>query len=218
MEEIKPFLPNNWNTYFLSLPGHGDYPPPSDTAPIAWTEALVDFFNRQEFPNSIDCIIGESIAGILALFMSDLPQFQDVPIALLDSPFSTGKLIYVRVNFLEIALSDHPFSVVAIKMAKDLFGYDFTGGFDREILYFSALKHSNSQKLIISGDMPLWPLRKVQGVPCCIDAIDEFIFKDFPRLEFSRITNADHVVLRRKPTVVGKLIEEWLGRLDSMTI
>lgn len=213
-EAAAAMVANGFDVTTSSLPGHGSMALPAKNDRKHWITALANQW-RLEVPP--DLIIGESLAGNLALW---LPAHfgKAIPLVLIDPPLYPAKLWHIRQTILaNTHSSSTPIANLANALNASWFGYSDASLPGQDWSYFSNLADvaSTCPILILTGDYPLWPIRQSSRCPCLLDGADRFLLSTFPNVTLHAVTNADHVVLRRQPTMAAQIIRQWYQNLAA---
>lgn len=207
LDPVIPFFSGWCSIYPSSLPGHGKIPLPAHLGRASWARAILDHWAHNNQGQTLDLIIGESLAATMSLWMNDFLQ-RPLPLVLLDPVFAPAKLFYLRHSIFNIGGPDFLVSA-ARKLSETWLGYDLQGDADIDIVHYEKLEEVNAPILILTGDVHLWPLRKIDGFYCCLDNTDRYILSKFPNVTVREVSNSDHTVARRQPAQVSYIIREW---------
>jgi len=220
LRDVTPLLPwlsllePDFDVVFVELPGHGRasplYPVSIENFAANIGDALTQMLEHRRI-----IVVGESLGGLVALALGtgSLPMVRGIVAA--DPPLTMGKLWHVTS-----AVQNH------IASAKDRFWTEFAFNIfgvegdqldpdDR--IYYPLFDHLSVPTYLLTGDLPLFPVRSLAGVPCVIDAVDwRTILRHpckFVRLE--RINECGHLLLvgakDRCLTLIRQLAGEVLG-------
>lgn len=165
VQGIEKHLPDA-NLLFVDLPGCG-----SSTAP---SEMSVDGFADELLPALIAAVpsgfgvIGASFGGSVGLAIARRTA-QCKAVVLLDTPMSAAKLWHNHA-FLRGAISGRPDDRYLRSFALDIYGVTPTAAMERE--YWHLLEGVAQPVLVVTGDVPMQPPRKMPPVPCCLDEDD----------------------------------------------
>lgn len=162
-------------------------------------------------------LLGESAGGLIALELARTQPALLARLVLADPPLAPAKLWHVRSAMQQaVQQAQAQGRTEAPRFFADyaqaLFGYALANRQrERDMLYYPALAQCPVPTLILTGDEPLWPARQSERVPCLLDAQDLWLLAqlDAPRLLVNRITQADHIFLRRHPQACLRLIDGW---------
>jgi len=193
-----PVLSDQFDVLLVDLPGHGRSPPDDDPSVAGFTERLREVIGGP-LANREIVVIGESVGGLVAFGLGDgrLPQIKGVIVS--DPPLTTAKLWPVFNNFLRPTLEPTEF-VRAFYLST--FGYiadsPKQGRIVSDRIYYSLVAGVKVRTLILTGDLPLFPVRAVpQNVPCLLDEVDKAIISSIrnPHVSLQTIQGADHLCL-----------------------
>ncbi|MGH6908727.1 MAG: alpha/beta fold hydrolase, partial [Phenylobacterium sp.] len=111
-----------------------------------------------------------------------------------DPPMTTAKLWSVADNFRRFVASqpDKPFYA---QLGRDAFG--ITPDDIEELIYYPLIGALRVPTLIATGDIRLLPPRRLNGVTCLFDAVDQFVVAQlYPdKARIHRIANCGHLLL-----------------------
>lgn len=161
-----------FDVVFVDLPGHGRSPPTPDVT-IENFAANVGDAVIAALGNRAVVAVGESLGGLVALAMGGLHIEAIRGVVAADPPLTMAKLWHVRDAINGELLSD-PTNRFLQSFSLNIFGIE-SGGKVHERIYFSLLEQSLRPILILTGDVPLFPARNVNAVPCLIDEVDQYV-------------------------------------------
>lgn len=196
-----PVLADDYDVLLVDLPGHGRSPPDKNASVAGFTARLRELIARHLAERDI-VVIGESVGGLVALGLGDgrMPQVRGVLVS--DPPLSTGKLWPVFNNFLRPSAGPHSDFVKAFYF--NTFGYFLTeggGGIAREHLYYPLIEAVKVRTLVLTGDLPLFPVRPMpNNVPCLLDDVDRMIIRSIrnPNVALATVPGVGHLCLDPK--------------------
>jgi pimeloyl-ACP methyl ester carboxylesterase len=178
----------------LDLPGHGRSPPIAPATVTAMADAVHDAL-RAALPGRQLLLVGESMGGTIALAVGGQadPNWIRAVFAA-DPPVTTAKLWSVADNFRRLIANqpDHPF---AARFGRDAFG--IMSDDIEELIYYPLIGALRMPALIATGDVRLLPPRRMNGVTCLFDAVDQFVVAQlYPgKARIHRVANCGHLLL-----------------------
>lgn len=207
-----PVLTEDYDVLLVDLPGHGRSPPDRNASVPGFTARLRELIARH-LPDRDIVVIGESVGGLVALGLGNgrTPQVRGVIAS--DPPLSTGKLWPVFSNFLRPSAGPHSDFVKAFYL--NTFGYFLTeggGGIARERLYYALIHAMAVRTLILTGDLPLFPVRPMpDNVPCLIDDVDRLIIRSInnPHVSLATVPGVGHLCLDPKRDEARRAVVEF---------
>lgn len=194
----------------VDLPGHGRSEPIAPATVAAMADAVHDAL-KAALPGRQLLLVGESMGGTIALAIAgqaDPAWIRAVFAA--DPPMTTAKLWSVADNFRRVIVS-HPDNPFFAAFGRDAFG--IIPDDIEELIYYPLVGALRIPALIATGDIRLLPPRRVNGVTCVFDAVDQFVvgqlYPDKARLH--RIANCGHLLLVDAKDECLRLIQELLA-------
>jgi pimeloyl-ACP methyl ester carboxylesterase len=183
-----------FDVVFVDLPGHGRSPP-TTTVTIENFAANVGDAVTAALGNRAVVVVGESLGGLVALAMGGLHIGPIRGIIAADPPLTMAKLWHVR-NAISSAITSDPANRFLQAFALNIFGVDSNGGV-HERIYFPLIEQSQVPVLILTGDVPLFPARNVNAVPCLVDDVDRYVVSRFTGgiAQFKIVSGCGHLLL-----------------------
>ena len=189
-----PVLSKDFDVIFVDLPGHGHSPSDGEPSIPAFTDRFREFLLRH-FTHRDVVIVGESVGGLIGLGVADgrTPCVRGVIAA--DPPFSTAKQWPIYANFVHRATT-RPIGDYLMTLFATAFGYTLEGLIGDRI-YYSILAHVKVPALILTGTLPLFPVRAQQTIPCLLDDVDKAMIRAMknPHLSMTTVPGAGHLCL-----------------------
>jgi pimeloyl-ACP methyl ester carboxylesterase len=189
-----PVLNESFDVIFVDLPGHGRSPSDGEPSIPAFTDRFREFLLRH-FARRDVVIVGESVGGLIGLGVGDgrTPCVRGVIAA--DPPLTTAKQWPIYTNFTQRA-AKRPISDFLMTFFANAFGYTPKGIIGDRISY-SLLAHVKVPALIMTGTLPLFPVRAQQTIPCLLDDVDKAIIRAMknPHLSMGTVPGAGHLCL-----------------------
>jgi len=173
------------------LPGMGESEAPLRDGLNAISDEVARLIERR-IPGRQLILLGESAGGIIALSCC-AGRLPVTALILLDPPLSMSKQWVIQRNCLGVSARGH--SWFARTLANVLAGVNCDSGELQERIYYHLFEHLAVPCLILTGDIPLMPVRAVKGVPNCFDAVDAFIVRSLaPDCRIANLANCGHLV------------------------
>ena len=189
-----PVLSKDFDVIFVDLPGHGHSPSDGEPTLAAFTERFSEFLLRH-FSRRDVVIVGESVGGLIGLGVADgrTPCVRGVIAA--DPPLSTAKQWPIYANFVHRATT-RPIGDYLMTLFANAFGYTLEG-LNGDRIYYSVLAHVTVPALILTGTLPLFPVRPQKTIPCLLDDVDKAMIRAMknPHLALSIVPGAGHLCL-----------------------
>jgi pimeloyl-ACP methyl ester carboxylesterase len=192
------------------MPGHGRSDPLStanlESLSTGVYEALVD-----QLKGRSALLVGESLGGLVALRIAGMQDPGPVrAIIAMDPPLTTAKLWHVAQSFRG-EIQRNPASPLATDLGRDIFGF-WPGRF-RDHIYYPLIGELRLPAAIAVGDIPIFPPRDLQGIPCLIDAVDRFVIEQFypDKVQLHQFTGYGHLLLRDALVECQALIQATLA-------
>jgi len=194
----------------VDLPGHGRSATIAPASVVAMADAVHEAL-KAALPGRQLLLVGESLGGTVALAIGGQadPDWLRAVFAA-DPPVTTAKLWSVADNFRRVIASqpDNPFFA---RFGRDAFG--ITPDDIEEIIYYPLVGALRMAALIVTGDIRLLPPRRLNGVTCLFDPVDQFVVANlYPdKARIHRIANCGHLVLTDAKEECLGLIRELLA-------
>ena len=193
----------------VDLPGHGRSSPIA-SATVEAMAGLVHEVLRAALPDRQIVLVGESMGGTIALAIGGLADPAWIrAILAADPPVTMAKQWTVADNFRRL-IAREPNHAVAIQVGREVFGISQDD--IAEIIYYPLIGHLRTPTLIATGDIALLPPRRVNGITCLFDAVDQFVVSQlYPgKASIRRISNCGHLLLVDAKDECRKLVVELL--------
>jgi pimeloyl-ACP methyl ester carboxylesterase len=203
----------DFDVVFVDLPGHGRSPPISTVSIENFAENVGDavtaaLHNRTVF------VVGESLGGLVALAMAGLKTGPVQGIIAADPPITMAKLWHVR-DALRNAVANDPTNQFIQSFALNIFGVDSAEGY-HERIYFPLIEAALMPVLILTGDVPLFPMRSAKAVPCMIDDVDRYVIERLAgSVKLEVVPACSHLLLtdakQKCRSLIGDFYDKWLA-------
>jgi pimeloyl-ACP methyl ester carboxylesterase len=168
------FCEPEFDVVFVDLPGHGRSPPPNTSiVTVEGFAANVGDAVTHALGNRAVVVVGESLGGLVALAMAGLRLAEIQGVVAADPPMTMAKLWHVR-DAINRALVSNPANQFLPSFALNIFGVG-PDSKTHERIYYPLIEQARVPTLILTGDVPLFPLRNVNAVPCLIDDVDRYM-------------------------------------------
>lgn len=205
-------LADEADVVLLDLPGHGRSSP-INLASVENIASIVGTAIQTYLPGRRILLVGESIGGTIALRIGGATKESPIKaVFAADPPMTTAKLWNVMAG-LRLAAANEPSNEFIINFARDTFGLTFDGYDD--LIYYPLLGELRVPTVIATGDLPLLPPRKMSGISCVFDKVDEFVsqklYGDF--FQFKKIRNCDHLLLINSTVDCREIILKQLHQM-----
>jgi len=203
-------LSDSADVVLVDLPGHGRSAPIAPATVAAMADAVHDAL-KAALPGRQLLLVGESLGGTVALAIGGLadPAWIRAVFAA-DPPVTTAKLWSVADNFRRVIASqpDNPFFA---RFGRDAFG--ITPDDIEELIYYPLIGALRMPAVIATGDIRLLPPRRLNGVTCLFDPVDQFVVANlYPdKARIHHIANCGHLVLTDATEACLRLIHELLA-------
>ncbi|MGH8815814.1 MAG: alpha/beta fold hydrolase [Achromobacter pestifer] len=199
VQGIEKHLPDA-NLLFVDLPGCGNSTAPTNMSVEGFADELLPAL-LSALPEGFG-VIGASFGGSVGLALARrTPQCK--ALVLLDTPFSAQKLWHNHA-FLRGAIAGRPDDRYLRSFSLNIYGVTPTAAVERE--YWSLLDGIDQPVLVVTGDVPMAPQRKLPPVPCCLDDGDLTRLKDLGcRVERVR---GGHDLINDNPAAVAALVAQ----------
>lgn len=179
---------------FADLPGHGQSPPSDDVTIEGFAadvgDAIIAALGKRDV-----VVVGESLGGLVALALGGLHIGQIKGVVAADPPLSVAKLWHVR-DAICSAVAGDPANLFLHSFAVNIFGV-LPDGSVYERLYYYLIENSKTPVLILTGDVPLFPVRSIIVVPCLIDDVDRYVIDHLSgnRAHIQTVPGCGHLLL-----------------------
>lgn len=206
------------NVVLVDLPGHGR----SGASGAASVEAMAEILDealRKILRGQRALLVGESLGGTVALAIAGRRHMADDgggPIHAVfaaDPPLTTGKLWQVQGTFRRFLTDDsQPFLA---RLAEAVFGMSAQGIVER--VYYPLVGALDIPAVIATGDIPLHPARRVEGVACLVDAVDAFVLENlYPgKVELVHVPLCGHLLLTDAQDACDSIIRRLLAGISA---
>ena len=189
-----PVLADHFDVVLVDLPGHGRTPSDGQPTIRAFTARVREFI-AGHFAGRDMVVLGESVGGLLALWLADgrTPEIKGVVVS--DPPLTTSKQWAVFNNYLKPKAG--PLTDFLKAFYASTFGYVGTG-ITGERIYYPLVAGAKVPTLILTGDLPLFPVRNMpMQIPCLIDEVDKTIIRWIgnPLVSLETIPDSGHLCL-----------------------
>lgn len=201
---------SEFDVVFVDLPGHGRSPAIANVT-ITSFAANVGEAATAALGNRDVLVVGESLGGLVALAMGGLHIESIQGIIAADPPMTMAKLWHVRNAMSSIVASD-PANDFLRSLAANIFGVDSDGN-ARERIYYDVVEQTRVPVLILTGDVPLFPVRNANAVPCVFDDVDRYVVRRLAGdvVQFQVVSDCGHALLveakERCRSIVGKFYD-----------
>jgi pimeloyl-ACP methyl ester carboxylesterase len=205
-------LEPRFGVLLVDLPGHGRSPPCGTASVRSFAENIGDAL-EPFIRNRPTLVVGESLGGLIALALGGInpPSVKGVIAA--DPPLTTAKLWHV-VDALKSAKAAYPDNRFIQEFARNIFGVG-DGGEAIERNYYPILGDLRIPGLVMTGDLPLFPRRAVNGTPCLLDDVDrwviETVFSD--KVTLTQVPGSGHLLLTDAQHACLQLIGQFYDSL-----
>lgn len=193
----------------VDFPGHGRSPAMLPASLEAMTGA-VDRLLRTYFAERRILLVGESFGGLVGMTLGrGEPDNPIKAVLAADPPFTTAKQ-WAVVNSFRAKFTREPEDTFFFSFAEEVFGITPTEVHER--IYYPILGKLAVPTMLVTGDLPMLPPRRVDSVACLIDPVDEFVIDNlYPGKVMKRkIANSGHVMLTNALPECLALVEEML--------
>ena len=193
----------------VDVPGHGRSPGIVPASLEAITEA-VERLIRTHFARRRILLVGESFGGLVGMTLGKGEPDNPIKAVLAaDPPFTTAKQ-WAVVNSFRAKFTREPEDTFFFSFAEEIFGITPTDVHER--IYYPILAGIGVPTMLVTGDLPMLPPRRLESVACLIDPVDEFVIDNlYPgKVMKRRIANSGHVMLTNALPECLALVEEML--------
>lgn len=210
-----PLCEPEFDVVFIDLPGHGRSPPNTVVTIESFAANVGDAVNAALGNRNI-VVVGESLGGLVALAMEGLHIEQIRGVIAADPPMTTNKLWHVRNAVVNRVASD-PANQFWQSFAMNIFGIA-SDGKAHERIYYHLIEQARVPILVLTGDVPLFPIRNCHAVPCLIDDVDRYIISRLAGgiAQFEVVSGCGHVLLvdakEKCRSIIGKFCGTVLSR------
>jgi pimeloyl-ACP methyl ester carboxylesterase len=196
----------------MDLPGHGRSTSLRALSIQNMAEAIGEAIS-QSLSNRRVLIVGESLGGTVALAIGGAASGPVAAVFAADPPMTTAKL-WNAGSALRPRMGASAEPTLADRLGRDAFGL-IPGGCE-ELIYYPVVGALAVPAVIATGDVPLHPPRRSQGVPCMFDAVDRFVIETFypGKAQLRQIANCGHVVLSDAPEACRDIIVTMLADIS----
>lgn len=117
------------------------------------------------------------------------------------------------VNSFRGKLAREPDNKFYFSLANEVFG--ITPDRVSERIYYPIIGELTVPTILVTGDTVMLPPRKINGVGCLLDAVDEFVIdKLYPgKVMKRRVENSGHLLLSDAPEACVRIIEDMLNQI-----
>ena len=204
-----------FDVVFVDLPGHGRSPAIANVTIADFAENVGEAATAA-LGNRAVLVVGESLGGLVALAMGGLPIESIQGIVAADPPMTMAKLWHVRNAMSSIVASD-PANHFLRSLAINIFGVD-SDGTAHERVYYDVVEQTRVPVLILTGDVPLFPVRNTNAVPCVFDDVDRYVVRRLAGdlVQFQTVSDCGHVLLveakERCRSIIGNFYDTIRSR------
>ncbi|MBB1073512.1 tetratricopeptide repeat protein [Rhodoferax sp. 4810] len=202
---LAPLLAEQFEIVTLSLEIFEHFLPSKPNEHAAWAAAIINHWQQQ---NTIapQLIIAEGFSSLIALQLTTAHRdFSLPPLVLLDPPLAPAKLWPLRR-----LVGNYSKENCWRQLAYTWLGYhDNVEDNTAEPLYYADLANYPAPILLLTGDLPLWPLRMTRTSPCYLDQSDCYFLAGMPQVQLEHMANCDHWVMRSAPTAACQVLLKW---------
>jgi pimeloyl-ACP methyl ester carboxylesterase len=194
-----PILGDSFDVVIVDLPGHGRSPEEGEPSPAALVLRFKELVSRH-FEGRDVVIVGESVGALIGLGLADGQVREIKGVLAADPPLTTAKQWSIFGNFTRRARKSPGLSDYLMSFMYEVFGYTAdTIVADR--IYYGYVAAARVPVLMLTGDVPLWPVRSMETIPCLLDGMDVWMLRTIKNTHISTTTIAgsDHLCLD-KPT------------------
>lgn len=197
---------------FVDLPGHGKSPAIAAVSIESFATNIGDAITAALADRDV-VIAGESLGGLVALALggSGIGQIRGVIAA--DPPMTMSKLWHINAA-IGNAVANDPANQFLNAFALNIFGIA-PDGTARERIYYSLVEQTRVPALILTGDVPLFPIRNAHTVPCVVDDVDRHFVGRFAgeHIQLRVIADCGHVLLVNAKQECGRIIAQFCATL-----
>jgi len=193
----------------VDFPGHGLSPAVLPASLEAMTDA-VERMIRTHFAKRRILLVGESFGGLVSMSLGKGEADSPVKAVIAaDPPLSTAKQ-WAVVNSFRARFIREPENPFFFSFADEVFGITPTEVHER--IYYPMLAGIGVPTMLVTGDLPMLPPRRLESVGCLLDPVDEFVIDNlYPdKVMKRRIANSGHVMLTNALPESLALVEEML--------
>jgi len=183
-----------FDVVFVDLPGHGRSPSTAVVTIESFAANVGDAVTTA-LGNRVVLAVGESLGGLVALAMGGLHIEPIQGIIAADPPLTMAKLWHIR-NAISSAVANDPTNQFLQSLALNIFGIG-SDGKAHERIYYHLIEQIRVPVLILTGDVPLFPVRNVNAVPCLVDDLDRYVVSRLTGdiAQFEVVSGCGHVLL-----------------------
>lgn len=179
---------------FVDLPGHGQSPAVDDVTVEGFAANVRDAIAVALGQRRV-VAVGESLGGLVALALGGLGIEQLKGVVAADPPLSMTKLWHIRDAICSAVAGDQA-NQFLLSFAMNIFGIPPDGSV-HERLYYHLIENSKVPVLVLTGDVPLFPVRSINAVPCLIDDVDRYVIDHLSgnRAHIQTVPGCGHLLL-----------------------
>ncbi len=195
---------------FLDLPGHGRSEPIEQAHLLGMALHVRDAIVAA-FPGRRVLIVGESLGALVALQIGATDAGLVTAILAVDPPLVMRKLPHSHRSLRNgAALSAHPAFFEAI--SQSIFGS--FGDDRRDRIYYDLIGQCSAPVMLLTGDIEVFPIRKLDADTCCMDAVDRYVVETFfwSHASFHRKVGAGHLLLVDHPDWCEERLRDLVDR------
>jgi len=209
-----PLLDPEFDVVFVDLPGHGRSPPIANVTIEEFAANVADVVTAALGDRAV-VVIGESLGGLVALAMGGLPIASIQGIIAADPPMTMAKLWHVR-NAMSSIVASNPADHFWRSLATNVFGVD-SDGKTHERIYYGLVDQLRVPVLFLTGDVPLFPVRNVNAVPCLFDDVDLYVVRRIAGdiVQYERVAGCGHVLLVDAKELCRSIVGKFCGGVLS---
>lgn len=183
-----------FDAVFVDLPGHGRSPP-TTAVTINNFAANVGDAVTAALGGRVVVVVGESLGGLVALALGGLHIESIRGVVAADPPITMAKQWYIRKGISSV-VARNPANQFLRSFALNVFGVDSDGKV-HERIYFPLIEQLRVPTLILTGDVPLYPARNTDAVPCLVDDVDLYVITRIAcdRVQVKVVSDCGHFLL-----------------------
>lgn len=194
---IEAYLPGV-NLVFIDLPGCGQTLPPAEMTVAGFANELLPALRAIVCDDY--CILGVSFGGCVGLEIAR-QSLECKLVVLLDTPF-TSKKLWQNQLFLRSEIARYPDNRFVRRFALEIYGVTEHAAVERE--YWDLLDGLQVPVTVVTGDVPIHPMRQVPTPPCCLDEEDLLRLKKWGA-RIVRIAGG-HDLINENPIAVAQVL------------
>ena len=165
---------SGFDLVFADLPGHGQSSATEDVTIAGFAAAVADAITTALGGRDV-VVVGSSLGGLVALALGCLGIESVKAVVAADPPLTMAKLWHVRREIGRV-LAGIQLNQFMISYTGNIFGVSPDGSVSERI-YYQLIENSKVPVLVLTGDVPLFPERDVNAVPCMIDDVDRYVIE-----------------------------------------